>query len=271
MVLAAAPLHAEEPTYPWHDGPDKANRLANRIDVPRGYRRVAAKAGSFAQWLRNLPLLKGRPKVLLHDGRAKPRQDVHAAVVDIDVGRRDLQQCADAVIRLRAEYLYSRERFDDIHFNFTSGDRADWSAWARGMRPVVRGSRVTWRHKARADASHGSFRTYLDTVFTYAGTASLEKELKRVKSTEDIRPGDVFIRGGFPGHAVLVVDVAEHARTGKRILLLAQSYMPAQQIHVLVNPGDAELSPWYPADFGKTLKTPEWTFEADQLRRFEND
>jgi hypothetical protein len=40
--------------------------------------------------------------VLLYNGAPKFRQDVHAAVIDIDVGTRDLQQCADATMRLRA-------------------------------------------------------------------------------------------------------------------------------------------------------------------------
>ena len=45
--------------------------------------------------------------VLIYTGAQKWRQDVHAAVIDIDVGRRDLQQCADAIMRLRAEWLFA--------------------------------------------------------------------------------------------------------------------------------------------------------------------
>jgi len=41
-----------------------------------------------------------------------------------------------------------------------------------------------------------------------------------------------MIRAGSPGHAMLVVDVAEDER-GRRIYLLAQSYMPAQDIHIV--------------------------------------
>jgi len=61
------------------------------------------------------------------------------------------------------------------------------------------------------------------------------------------------------------VDVAQDEH-GQRVFLLAQSYMPAQDIHVLKNPGSN--SPWYPARLGKTLVTPEWVFQPPRLMRF---
>ncbi len=66
----------------------------------------------------------------------------------------------------------------------------------------------------------------------------------------------MFIKGGFPGHAVLVTDVVVNRATGERRFLLTQSYMPAQEIHVLINPAAADRSVWYGADFGETLVTP---------------
>ena len=68
-----------------------------------------------------------------------------------------------------------------------------------------------------------------------------------------------------PLHAVIVVDVAQKGR--ERMFLLAQSYMPAQEIHVLRNPA-REGDPWYSIDFGETLVTPEWTFRRGDLKRF---
>ncbi len=242
--------------------------VADRFAPPAGYALLRTTPGSFAEWLTRLPLKPGKPPVLLHDGRRKPRQDVHAAVLDIDVGDRDLQQCADAIIRLRAEYLYSMGRYSDIHFNFTSGDRADFAKWAEGYRPLVAGNHVRWSKLTSPNRSYASFRQYLDTVFRYAGTLSLSKELVAVADPAEISIGDVFIRGGSPGHAVIVLNVAVHDETGERLFLPAQSYMPAQDIHVLKNPTDPSLSPWYRADFGETLATPEYSFRRDELKRF---
>ena len=72
------------------------------------------------------------------------------------------------------------------------------------------------------------------------------------------------------GHAVLVVDTA-HGDDGTAVFLLAQSYMPAQQIHVLANPKDPELSPWYRYDPAKGVGTPELYFTEWMLRRFPKD
>jgi hypothetical protein len=111
----------------------------------------------------------------------------------------------------------------------------------------------------------------LRNVFTYAGSQSLSRELAAVKEPAQMAIGDVFIRGGSPGHAVLVVDMAEKPATGEKVFLLAQSYMPAQDIHVLKNPRGAPLSPWYPVRFGDTLRTPEWEFKSTELKRFKRE
>ena len=251
--------------YPWQPTTSPADTLAARIPPPAGYLREEAASESFGAWLRGLPLKPGRPEVRLFDGRLKNNQDAHFAVVNIDVGRGDLQQCADAVMRLRAEYLFARGRAERVAFRFTSGHPAEFARWARGERPVVRGSSVRWTAQAAPDDSHASFRRYLDVVFTYAGSSSLAGELKPLDAAE-LAAGDVFIRPGFPGHAVLVVDTARDPRSGRRVFLLAQSYMPAQEIHVLRNP--QEPHPWYALDFGDTLVTPEWTFTRRELRRF---
>ncbi len=250
--------------YPWADGASSSGTLEAAIPPPPGFARVAAASGSFAAWLRGLPVKSAGAPVLLFNGKEKPRQDAHAAVLAIDTGTRDLQQCADAIMRLRAEWLFAAERFDDIAFNFTEGGRVPFSRWAKGERPNASGK--VWKKSAAADKSYASFRTYMHNIFAYAGTASLEKELSTV-SAADLQIGDVFIKGGFPGHAVLVADLAEHAVTKAKRFLLIQSFMPAQEVHVLKNPANGDGSPWYALPDG-ALVTPEWTFPKDSLKRW---
>ncbi len=243
--------------------------VTEQILPPTGYVRTEIASGTFASYLRQLPLFPAGTKVLLYNGEEKRNQASAYAVVNIDIGKRDLQQCADAIIRLRAEYLYAEKKYEDIHFNFTSGFQADYVKWADGNRIRVNGNQASWYASKGKDYSYPTFRAYLDQVFVYAGTASLSKELKKV-NYRNMQIGDVFIQGGFPGHAVIVVDMVVHPQTGKKLFLLAQSYMPAQHIHILVNPRNRTLSPWYELEDDTTGKvyTPEWTFEKTGLMRF---
>ncbi|MBL7774655.1 MAG: DUF4846 domain-containing protein [Saprospiraceae bacterium] len=242
--------------------------VETRFSPPEGYERLPAPAGSFGAYLRQLPLRPDGSPVRLYDGGLKYRQDAHCAVIDLDPGRRNLQQCADAAIRLRAEYLFAHRRFSDIHFQFTNGFRADYARWRAGNRIRVDGKQVRWTTSGAPDTSRAAFRQYLDMVFAYAGTASLEREL-RAADLSGIQPGDVWIEGGYPGHAVIVLDVAEQPGTGARCFLLAQSYMPAQDIHVLKNPEQPDGNPWYFShDIDVELVTPEWTFGRGTLRRW---
>ena len=67
-----------------------------------------------------------------------------------------------------------------------------------------------------------------------------DKELKNVNTETDLKAGDIFIKGGSPGHCFIVVNVAINTITHHKTFMLAQSYMPAQDIQVLKSP-----SPWY--------------------------
>lgn len=254
--------------YSWKADYAIGNKLQNRIAVPKDFQRSAVNKNSFADWLRNLPLKEGKPQVMLFNGNKKGNQNAHYAVLDIDVGKRDLQQCADAVMRLRAEYLFSTNQKEAIAFNFTSGDNCSYSNWAKGFRPIINQNKVTFQKTKSPNDSYQNFKSYLDIIFSYCGTHSLEKELATVSQINDINIGDVFIQGGFPGHAVIVVDVAENPTTKEKVFLLAQSYMPAQDMHILKNPSNNGLSPWFSINFDETLQTPEWNFNLKDLKRF---
>jgi hypothetical protein len=237
--------------------------IATRFTPPPGFRRMPLPEGSFGAYLRSLELKPEGATVHYYDGREK-QNPVYVAVVNMDVGNRNLQQCADAVMRLRAEWLWHQNRKDEITFSFGDGFRATYARWRRGERIAVSGDHAYWKLNDNPDDSYTSFRRYLDVVFTYAGTLSLAKSLQPRRAV-DLAIGDVFIRGGSPGHAVIVVDVVENAQGEKRFLL-AQSYMPAQDIHILKNYGAPGLSPWYSGRINGILETPEWNFLESELK-----
>jgi len=241
--------------------------LETRFGVPAEYKRVEAKPHSFSSYLRKLPLKKDGTEVTYFNGETKKNIGIYDAVVDLPIGDKNLHQCADAIMRLRAEYLWSQKQYEKIHFNFTNGFRVDYSEWMKGKRIIVEGNKTKWSSEGQFSNSYSDFWQYLETIFMYAGTLSLSKELQTV-AISDIQIGDVFIYGGSPGHAVIVVDLAFHSETGKQMMMLAQSYMPAQEIQILKNQTNKELSPWYPTTFKGDLETPEWIFSQDQLKRF---
>lgn len=248
---------------------EKGKTLEQRFNPPDGYRRESVAANSFTAYLRGLQLKPNGSLVHYYNGAEKPNDHIYAAVVNMDIGTKDLQQCADAVMRLRAEYLYTTGQADKIHFNFTNGFRADYSKWAEGNRIVVSGGKASWVKRAAASTGYTSFRDYLEMVFSYAGTLSLSRELQPV-NYRDMQPGDVLIQGGSPGHAVIVADVAVN-RMGQKVYLLAQSYMPAQETQVLENPSNKEISPWYELDtHASQIVTPQWLFTTKDLKRFAN-
>ena len=231
--------------------------MVGQIPLPPGYHRIAADKGSFGAWLRAIPLKKDRT-VYLYDGSPKRNQDAQFAVLDVSVGHKDLQQCADAVMRLRAEYLYGLQLFRLIDFYTEQGIRLNFAQWAAARK-------VDMSDEKRKRAS---FDAYLENVFSYCSTRTLEKQLVPVGSFPGLEAGEVLIKGGAPGHAMLIIDMAEDSQ-GHRIYLLAQSYMPAQDIRIVNNPGDAAISPWYdskvPAPY---IGTPEWTFKTNELRHW---
>ena len=214
------------------------------IPLPAGYERVIVAPGSFAEYLRQLPLRKDNT-VYLYNGQPKKDQSLHYAVIDISTGKKDLQQCADLVMRLRAEYFYSKKMYDSIVF-------------ASANTPY------RFRDYCRV-ASRECLMHFMEQVFLNCGTYSLEKQLRKTVMG-DMRIGDVFIKGGAPGHAEIVIDMAINKQTGDKLFMLAEGYMPAQDAHIVRNPLAASAGPWYgPTEPGK-LVTATWVFETTQLK-----
>lgn len=244
---------------------EKGNCIKDRILVPEGFERVHHKKNSFGYFLENYHLCESGQPVYLYDGSKKGNQNAHVAVFSMDVVDGDLQQCADSVIRMYAEYFYEQKEYQRMQFHFVNGFSCEYEKWRQGMRVKVSGNQTQWYQGAEAETSKESLESYLRMVFSYGSTLSLEQESEIVE-IEDIQVGDIFIKGGSPGHVVMVADVCKN-QNGEKAFLLAQGYMPAQQFHILKNPLHEE-NPWYyQSEITYPLDTPEYIFEEGSLRR----
>jgi hypothetical protein len=191
---------------------------------------------------------------------------LHEAIYDIDTGEKDLQQCADSVIRLYAEYLWKQDRKDEIAFHFTNGDLVKWTDYRDGYRAFVMGNSVDYRKTASYDDSYQNFRNYLDLIYNYAGTISLTAETKPVNSTKNLKTGDILITPGSPGHVVFIAGSCEN-KNGEKLFLLSEGFTPAQSIHLLKNPFEENISPWYKLDVNsEKINTARFSFSPVHFR-----
>ena len=239
--------------------------LESRILTPSGYQRTEVEEGSLGDFLHQYPMKAYGSKVHLFDGSEKYNQSAHISVFDLPIENYDLQQCADSVIRMYAEYFWNTKQYDRIAFHYTSGFLAEYPKWREGNRIKVDGNTVKWVKSAGYDDSYECFVEYLKNVFSYAGTLSMYCEEAVEIPLGEAKAGDVFLYGGSPGHVVMIVDVCEN-EDGEKAFLLAQGYMPAQEFHLLVNETHLE-DPWYyESEISYPFSTPEYTFQEGSLK-----
>ena len=55
-------------------------------------------------------------------------------IIPISIGNRDIQQCADSILRIYSEFLWHKEKQDLWGIYFTSGDYSTWNDWSNGER-----------------------------------------------------------------------------------------------------------------------------------------
>ena len=216
--------------------PAAVDSLQSRFPTPPGYRRVPVVKGSFGEWLRGLPLAAAGTPVVSHTGDTvfAGDDDYVAAVIAIDVGAGDLQQSADAVIRLNGEWLWASEQPNAITYKSTTKLDMPFSRWAKGQRLLAAGPNMGWVVKSKPkDPTYNDFRQYIDAVMLWSNNVSLAMRATHVEDPAQLAAGDFFLQTRGKGHAVLVLDVAQKP-TGERVALLGQSLQsPAQSIHVM--------------------------------------
>ncbi|HUN81558.1 MAG TPA: DUF4846 domain-containing protein [Phycisphaerae bacterium] len=251
--------------------------LSKRIPPPEGFARVSVEPGSFADWLRHLPVAAADRAVTnsKHQTVFEPGDSQLAAVIDLQPGAGNLLLPPAMLVRLRAEYLWSAKA-DNITFHYTSGHEARWEDWVAGQRPSVQGKKVSFRQERPRDDSRDSFCSYLETLFRYTTIYSVFNDSEPV-GNGTIAAGDMFVVTGrrdkkeskefVAQSAVLVLDVATNPE-GRVKVLLGQGGNPAQTFHVLKSP---EGDPWFTVSQsqGVTLSGRD-TLKLKYLRRWKS-
>ena len=195
------------------------------------------KAQSYSDFIKHFPR---KSSTVVRDYKGNVLKTKSLGVLDISVS--ELQQCADAAIRLRAEYLYKEKMYSQIQFKLTSGLNVPFEKWANGWRVKVSGNsaRLVKSRNETNNYSRQNFDAYLQVIMMYAGSASLDRDLK-IRNGETPQVGDMLILGGFPGHVVIIVD--EMVKDGIHYYKFAQSWIPAQDIEIVL--GYNNLKPNY--------------------------
>ena len=225
--------------------PAPVDSIEARFPTPPGYTRVPVSAGSFAEWLRGLPLAAPGTPVSSNTGDTvfKGDDDYVAAVVAIDVGAGDLQQSSDAVERLHAEWLWASDKPEALSYRSATKLDMPFSRWAKGQRLLASGPNVFWVVKGKPrDPTYDDFRQYIDAVMLWSNNVSLSTRASHVADPAQLTAGDFFLQTRGKGHAIVVLDVAQKP-TGERVALLGQALQsPAQSIHVM---GLGHATAWF--------------------------
>lgn len=240
--------------------------IQTRVNAPKSYERVSYNKGSFGNFLRNYKLKSFGSKIINYDDTEYFYQGGHIGVLEIPVPKNGLQQCADALIRIRSEYLWDSNRKAEIGFNFTSGHYCSWTKYAEGFRPKIKGSKVNFSKTASSDHSKTNFYKYLNLIYMYSGTLSLYNELEPVDA-KDLKIGDMLIKGGSPGHIVMIADEVVND-SGDKLFLLFQGNTPAQSVHLVKNLKSTAISPWYQLENNAVIPVSNYTFSSAKFVRF---
>ncbi|CAA0164266.1 DUF4846 domain-containing protein [Tenacibaculum maritimum] len=248
---------------------EKGMTIKNRVKPPYGYKRVSYGAGTFESFIQNYTLKEYGSSIINYDKTKYFYQIGHIGILALSVPENGLQQCADALIRLRAEYLWKTNQKEKIGFEFTSGHYCSWKKYAAGYRSKIEGNKVTFHKIAKANYTKTAFYKYLNLIYTYSGTLSLYNELPKVVQEEDLQLGDMLVKPGTPGHILMLVDEVINKK-GEKLFVLAQGNTPAQSVHLLKNFNNASLTPWYSLKKNALIQVPGYSFDNSQFIRFKN-
>lgn len=250
---------------------DEGTVIKDRVEVPDGYIRPPFPESSFQNFLRSMPMKKAGAKVMKYDGYNK-FFDCYAAVVDMDFPMEsDVIHSEHTIQLIRSLYFYKTEKYDLMRFSYDDNRNMDFFEYGSGIRFVWQDSIYVKEEIASEDFSINAFNNYLGDLYGESTTRGLKADTREIEFGE-MSVGDLLLQPGnqhSKGHTVMVMDMAIDPLTGERLVLFGQGFEPTQDFHIIDNPYEEDISPWYRVDEdAHFFSTIQWTFRKKHCRRF---
>ncbi len=242
----------------------------SRVNPPEGFIRTPLPSFSYQAYLQSLAIKNADAKVMRFDGNEK-KFECYSAVLDVELLDKDLMHGEHYIQLLRANYLFNHSKYDMISFHYDDNRSLSYAQWADGYRYVWQDSLYVLDSIAIPNSSEVSFIKYMNEIYENSTAIGLSHDTELLEVSK-LSIGDVLVQPedlDHKGHAVLVLDMVVNPETGEKLYLFAQGYMPAQNMHILHNPYEPEISPWFRVqEDALYVATPQWTFRKKHVRRF---
>ena len=228
--------------------------LADRFPPPQGSQRIAPAEGSFGDWLEKIPIDTNKKILHYYTGDEALQQNGHAAIVDIPV-KNNVQDSRKIIMRIRAEYLYQQGRYDEIEFRNKEGRIINPRIWYAQKYP---GTEFNFPYR--------EFNRFIKESLPGADWSEYMNNLERIAPSE-AEAGDIVYQKSGGSHAMMIAGAAENP-SRERMLLFIEGATPPAEVHVVANPADPSISPWYRMEESRPVRTPYWVFNDRNFYRF---
>lgn len=211
--------------------------LDDLVADPRGVDRHTTAPGSFAAWLRGLPL--------------RPVAAGEPAAVAIDLDPDGPRDGAAASIRLHGEWLWAAGRTSDAVYRVSTGEPLSWSGWVDGDRFRAVGGRLIRGAGLARRADRPSYRAFLTTVAGMTSARALLLDTEPVAAGDPLEPGDVLVDAGDPATVAILLDVAGAGPDGRALV----AFRSGLQLRLVGSTDGSPRDLWQPlpTTAGRTL------------------
>lgn len=214
-------FYSKNYSYLFNYDKNNSTKISNSILKPKSLKLVNVKKWSFSEWIRNFPLKKNPDWVYSFLWKKIWNKNRVSWILDLDVWKN--QECADTAMRLWWEYLFAKNKTEDLNFKLENHTK----------NPIF-----------VKNLDRKSFKKYFQYQFAYSSSYSLKRDLKTIQENE-ILPWDLIVLRKYwkkTWHVFVIMEVAKSLLDWKTKVMLGQWDIPAENFFILKN---KPFNDWY--------------------------